>query len=99
MSGPSGPVLLRDRGQVHVSTRAAHEFATFSGRPPEEARRRLTELLLEARLQADGTWRRRNRAERVDITAHVMAEGSLQVVTHVHCRHHHPRRGGQRRDD
>lgn len=89
---------LRDRGQVHVSTRAAQEFASFSGRLPEEARRRLTELLLEARLQTDGTWRRRSRAERVDITAHVMQEGALLVVTHVHCRHHHPRRGGARRD-
>jgi hypothetical protein len=85
---------LRELGQLHVSSRAAGEYAAATGLPPEQARRRLTELLLDARLLPDGhTWRRRSRTDGVDLSAHVIEDGQLHVVTQVTVRRMAPRPG------
>lgn len=85
-------MTLSERGQIYITLAAGQTFAAHAGLQIEEARRRLAELLLDARLRPDGTWRRRNRTNNVDITAHVIEEGGLQVVTHVHCRDAGPKR-------
>jgi len=89
----SADEYLGDTGQVYVTYSAARSYATFTGAEPEEARHRLTELLLDAERKGSAEngaerYRYRSRSEGVDITAHVSHEhgGRLAVVTHVHVR-------------
>lgn len=78
-----------DGVHLYVTRAAALAFARATGRQPEEARRRLTELLLDARPGADPSrWRYRSRETGLDIDARVITEGRLDVVTHVHVRRH-----------
>lgn len=79
-------MTLASQGSILVTQAAARAYAAFAGLPMEEARRRLTELLLDARLRPDGTWRRRSRTDNVDISAHVVIEDGLVRVTHVGLR-------------
>jgi hypothetical protein len=76
-----------------VTLRAAREYARATGLGDEEARRELTELLLDARPQPGAdrppheSWRFRRRSAGVEISAQVSREGRLAVVvtisTHV----------------
>jgi len=83
---------LASAGQVYITLAAARTYAQATGRGEEEARRELTELLLEARLRAPATverpaeYRYRSRALRTDITARVVVEGSILVVVAVSVR-------------
>ena len=79
-------MTLGEQGCVYVTLAAARTFAEHTGLQIEEARRRLTELLIEARPKEGGGWRRRNRTLDVDIDAQVIVEGPLAVVTHTHIR-------------
>lgn len=87
------PAILADTGQVYVTMAAAESYADHVGLQDEEARRRLTVLMLDARRLAednrDGTeaWRYRTRSSGgLDIHAHVTREGRLAIVTHVRMR-------------
>lgn len=79
---------LGDSGAVFVSLTAAEEFARAEGLQLEEARRELTELLIDAKpVAGDETqWRARNRSSGLDITCRVARDGRLMVVTRVHVR-------------
>lgn len=89
---------LAETGQVYVSLAAAREFARAeqitSG--DEAARRELTELLLDAKesLTEPGKWRARKRSSGMDVTARVVCEGRLLVVTTVGVRDNNA--GGRR---
>ena len=105
MTPPLRPIpgeTLADAGQVYVTQAAARAYAAAAGTLPEEARRTLTELLLDARPlpepAATGAtqWRHRSRTTGLDVTAHVVREGRLLVVVHVHVRGV-PRRGPRNR--
>jgi hypothetical protein len=94
---------LGETGQVYVTYAAAATYAAELGLRPEEARRELTELLLDATRpessawEAPERWRRRSRSSGVDVTARVAREGRLAVVVSVSVRSGYgPRRGGQR---
>jgi hypothetical protein len=92
------PKYLGDVGSVYVTQRAVQEYADHRGLPLEDARRELTELLVDAyqplAAQTEGGgyhyWRRRSRAARVDISARVSYEGRLAVVVAVTARHYNP---------
>ena len=94
MSDPVRPVpgeTLADAGQLYISLAAARTFAEAAGLQHEEARRTLTELLLDARPAGTTThgrvrWRARSRRTGWDLEAHVVREGRLVVVTHVSAR-------------
>lgn len=82
---------LGEVGQVYVTLAAAKQFAAAAGIQLEEARRTLTELLLDARRMGESgsgaeQWRHRSRQSGWDIGAHISREGPLAVVVHVHCR-------------
>lgn len=76
----------------YVTLAAARQYAAARKLREEEARRELTELLLDARPldepNCDGTeaWRYRSRPKGLDISAHVSREGRLAVVVHVRVR-------------
>lgn len=68
---------------------AARSFADARHSQIEEARRELTELLLDARLGEEGPpalYRARSRATQLDISARVVQEGRLLVVLAVSAR-------------
>lgn len=95
---PGARETLSDVPALFVSLGAAREFgAAMRHANDETARRRLTELLVDAKQSATdpAEWRYRNRATAIDITAHVAVEGRLLVVTHVHVRPYSPGRGRQ----
>ncbi len=83
---------LADTGQVYATLAAARRYARWSGLRLEEARRELTELLLESRRNQqdnrDGTegWRYRSRTRGVDIHAHIARDGPLALVVHIRVR-------------
>ena len=82
---------LGETGCVFVSLRAAEEYARATGQRVEEARRELTERLLDARRTSDPAtgaegWRYRSRETQLDIGAHVARVGRLAVVVHVRVR-------------
>ena len=91
---------LGDTGQVYVTAAAAMVYADELRMRPEEARRELTELLLDAVPGAGGSgtieqWRYRRRSTGLDISARVTREGRLAVVVSVTVRSgYSPRRGG-----
>lgn len=81
--GPTGP-LLCETGTVYVTLAAARSALAEWGGGEEHARRRLTEVLLDARA-VDRTvspeqWRARQRSTGVDVTARIVREGRLAVV-------------------
>jgi hypothetical protein len=88
---------LGSLGQVYVTLRAARDYAAARGLREEEARREITEQILEARLTAEAvgdrpaTFRRRSRTTGVDITARVVREGQLLLVVAVSVRSVPPR--------
>jgi len=82
---------LSETGAVFVTARAAEEYARAVGLRAEEARRELTERLLDARRGGHAetgaeVWRARSRATQLDITAHVARAGRLAIVVHVAVR-------------
>lgn len=97
---------LGDEGTVYVTLAAAQTYARVMGLEIETARRRLTEVLLDAhpvegsRDRDSEQWRRRSRQLGVDAQARVVYEGPICVVVHVSVRHQgHGRerdRGGAR---
>jgi hypothetical protein len=82
------PITLGSRGQIFVSLAAVTTYATARKLQPEAARRQLTELLIGAKLQSDGSYRYRKRRVGldVDITARVAVDGALLIVTSVSVR-------------
>lgn len=95
-AGPPRP-RLSAAGQVYVTLAAAREYARASQRTheepmrEEEARRELTELLLDAVRVEDDTedperWRFRRRRDSIDISARVVRDGRLLVVVSVTAR-------------
>ena len=77
---------LSARGQIYVSLAAAQQYASARRLQPEEARRQLTELLLDAKPRDDGSYRARSRSTQIDITARVAVEGRLLVITTINVR-------------
>lgn len=80
---------LGTEGQIYVTLRAAEEWLAandFGG--VEEARRDLTELLVDAHRvdSKPDQVRYRSRAEGLDLQAHVVPEGKLLVVASVQVR-------------
>lgn len=84
---PAGSTLA-EQGTVYVTLAAAREYAAAERiRGEEEARRELTEILLDASSQSEpGHWRRRSRGSGLDLSAIVAKEGRLMVVTHIAVR-------------
>lgn len=86
---PATHPKLGESGQVYVTLAAAQTYARFAGMLIEAARRELTVLLLEAKLQRDGEpshWRARTRETGLDISATVKREGPLLVVLSCNVR-------------
>ena len=79
---------LGQTGRLYVSLTAAREYGAAERiNGDEEARRELTEILLDAKqTERIDTWRARKRSTGLDITALVAIEGKLLVVTHVTVR-------------
>jgi hypothetical protein len=100
---------LGETGQIYVTLAAARQFMEGAGYQEHEletARRRVTELLLDARpRQADPRmWRARKRSTKLDISALVEQEGRLFVVTFISVQPYDPpsrtsgdRQGGRSR--
>jgi hypothetical protein len=100
---------LGETGQIYVTLAAARQFMEGAGYQEHEletARRRATELLLDARpRQADPRmWRARKRSTKLDISALVEQEGRLFVVTFISVQPYDPpsrtsgdRQGGRSR--
>jgi hypothetical protein len=92
---------LGAQGQVYVTLAAAQSYADAERLGIEEARRELTEYLLEATPSGDGTaghperWRFRRRSTGLDITARISREGKLLVVVAANVRDHNA--GSRRR--
>jgi hypothetical protein len=88
--GPPGAERLYQTGQIYVTASAARTYADWGGWQVEEARRDLTELLLDATQRETERppelWRIRSRTESVDITARVAREGRLAVVVSINAR-------------
>lgn len=87
---------LGSTGQVYVTLAAAQAFADALDLREEEARLRLTLLLLDARpapaLEGREGWRHRSRTTGLDVSAQVVREGRLAKVVHVSVRVVPPRR-------
>lgn len=84
---------LGERGQVYVSLSAAERYAEARRLRVEEARREVTELLLDAKCTReaeshDGVahYRARSRQTQLDVSATVVREGLLLVVASVNVR-------------
>jgi len=87
---------LGERGQIFVTAGATESFSSelsrIDGRSwrSEEARRYLTELLIEGRVarEDETPWkvRVRTRSSGLDISANVIREGRLLVVLAAHVR-------------
>lgn len=80
MSSPT----LASTGQIYVTLEAGETMAAFDDIDIEMARQDLTELLVDATQKRDGKheeWRYRSKADNIDITAHVVREGGLAIVT------------------
>ena len=87
---PLRDLRLGAQGQIFVSLAAARSYASATGTQPEEARRELTEYLIDARVTGEEgdtlTVRARSRGTGLDIQARVAVDGRLLVVVHVHAR-------------
>jgi hypothetical protein len=82
---------LATLGQVYVTLTAAEQYAKQRSLRIEEARRELTELLLDARVLDEAPpmrIRARSRATQIDVSARVLREGRLLVVVSVEARDH-----------
>jgi len=86
---------LGDRGPIYVSMRAAERYAELRHMRAEEARRELTELLLDARCTRESPtladaahYRARSRTSGLDISATVVRDGRLLVVAAINVREH-----------
>jgi hypothetical protein len=88
----TGNVRLKETGSVYVTRAATHQYQEARGiAGPEEARRKLTEHLLDATQSSDGTWRVvlpvprtyrfTPRAAPQEIVVRVAHEDGLAVVT------------------
>lgn len=92
---------LSEEGQIYVTLAAAEQWSRANDYGGiEEARRDLTELLLDAYRTgdpADGMVRLRRTAERIDLQAHVSTESRLLVVTRVIVREYRGGAGDGRR--
>lgn len=91
MQEQSTKPTLASQGQLYISRTAAKTYQEFAELGTEEARRELTEILMEARPvedKGDGKerWRYRRQSEHIDITALVSREDGLIVVTHISVR-------------
>jgi len=83
---------LADTGQVFVTLAAARSYAEYEQLQLEEARRELTELLLDA--HPSGTrepgrperWRARRKSTGLDLQASVVREGRLAVIVSINIR-------------
>lgn len=86
---------LGQAGAVLVSLAAAEQYAAAEDLGVEDARRELTELLLDARENQaqDGRWRARSKSSGLDLTARVARDGRLLVVTSIDARDHVTGRG------
>lgn len=82
----AGKPRLGTLGQVYVTLAAAEQYQRTTDMRIEEARRDLTELLLDAREQTSGSYRYRRKSDGVDISARVVREGKLLVVVSVNAR-------------
>ena len=96
----TGVVRLKETGSVYVTRAATHQYQEARGIDgPEEARRELTEYLLDAKQSTDGTWRIRRRSLGVDLIVRVAHEDGLAVVVSlVSAREHHGAHDSTRRD-
>jgi hypothetical protein len=89
-------VRLGSTGQIFVSLAAARTYADAEHLQLEEARRELTEILLDATAtpaepgRPEG-WRARSRTTGIDVSARIVREGRLAVVVRVQVRHYHRR--------
>lgn len=86
---------LGETGQIFVTASAARTFAHHTSLLPEEARRRLTSLLLSAKQTnrpiagEPERWRFRRQSTGLDINAHVSREDDgLAVIVYVHVRNY-----------
>lgn len=79
---------LGETGQVYVTLAASRAYGAIERLGDEEARRELTEMLLDAKESetTPGQWRFRRRSEAIDITARVSKDNQLLVVTTVSVR-------------
>lgn len=98
MYRPMPQEVLSDTGTVYVTLAAAKKFAETSQQHGiEEARKRLTILLLGARrmrrFDPDNSewWRHSSPVSGLHIEAKIMREGRLAVVTYVRVRPYEPR--------
>lgn len=86
-------VTLGQTGQIYVTDAAAKTYADEYGIGVAEARRELTEHLMQASRPASDTgtpelWRRRSRSAGVDISARVSRERGMAVVVAINVRDH-----------
>lgn len=83
-----GGKTLEQTGPVYVSHAAAATYASAEDIGLEEARRELTELLLDARPRESDPdqWRTRKRSTDLDLAARIARDGRLLVVTSVSVR-------------
>lgn len=88
-------VILGELGtQVYVTLAAAREYARARSLGEEEGRKELTRLLLRAHCTQEydaasdrlSAWRYRSRSAGVDITARIVRDGELLIVTAVSVR-------------
>jgi len=88
-NAPPKPRITTE-GHVYVSIAAAEQYARAMSMDPvrelEEARRDLTELMLDAYRTETGTVRMRNNKRGLDISARVAKEGRLLVIVSVETR-------------
>lgn len=87
-SGPAG-TTLGTTGSVYVTLAAAREFGAVERiHDDEAARRELTELLIDAKQSATDPdqWRTRKRSTGIDVSARVVREGRLMIVTSTSTR-------------
>jgi len=88
-SAPEATTSLGTTGTVYVTMAAARSYAGARGLGEEEARRELTELLLDAKHQPGAdrppyeSWRFRRRSADVEVSATVSREGRLAVIVAV----------------
>lgn len=83
--------ILHTTGQVYVTQAAWSRYARWAELEPEDARREMTEIILDAtwrKTMPDGLedWRLRSRREGVDISLTVSREGRLAVIVSANVR-------------
>lgn len=93
MTDAPRPTLAELGACVYVTLSAARTYGAHERLRDEEARRELTEQLLDARRVEQGEesggpqlWRMRRRSTGLDVTARVAVEGKLHVVVAVNVR-------------